>query len=93
MVAHIPDVDADREYALPQTATIGNMRALLAVPLLRKDEVVGTITLGRSTTRVESDVRPAERDQTPRAANQSLRPVKLVRIAVLQRTAFPDQTS
>jgi GAF domain-containing protein len=54
-VAHIPDVEADREYALPQTTTIGNMRALLAVPLLREDEVVGTITLGRSTPGQFSD--------------------------------------
>jgi GAF domain-containing protein len=50
-VVHIPDLEADPEYALPQAATLGRLRSLLCVPLLREGEAVGTITLAR--TRVE----------------------------------------
>src|SRR6185437_15282067 len=49
-VTYIPNVAADPDYAMPITTTVGNMQSLLAVPLLREDEVVGVMTLGRSNT-------------------------------------------
>jgi PAS domain S-box-containing protein len=54
-VAYIPDLAADPDYAMPITTSVGNMRSLMAVPLLREDEVVGTITLGRSNTEPFTD--------------------------------------
>jgi len=54
-VAYIPDVAADPDYAMPLTTTLGNMRSLMAVPLLREDEIVGTITVGRSNTEPFTD--------------------------------------
>jgi PAS domain S-box-containing protein len=54
-VTYIPDVAADPDYAMPITTTVGNMQSLMAVPLLREGEVVGTITLGRSTTEPFTD--------------------------------------
>ena len=49
-VTYIPNLAADPDYAMPLTTTVGNMQSLLAVPLLREDEVVGVMTLGRSNT-------------------------------------------
>src|SRR6185312_10677616 len=49
-VTYIRNIAADPDYAMPLTTTVGNMQSLLAVPLLREDEVVGVMTLGRSNT-------------------------------------------
>ena len=55
-VAYIPDVQADSEYAMTETTTLGGFRSLLAVPLLREDEAVGAITLGRSEPFTERQI-------------------------------------
>jgi GAF domain-containing protein len=46
-VVQIADIEADPEYRLSETITIGKMRTLLGVPLLRDGMVVGTINLTR----------------------------------------------
>jgi len=46
-VVHIADIATDREYALPQSSSIGKMRANLGVPLLRDGTVIGMLTLFR----------------------------------------------
>jgi class 3 adenylate cyclase len=46
-VVQIADIEADPEYRLSETITIGKMRTLLGVPLLRDGVVVGTINLTR----------------------------------------------
>jgi len=43
----IPDLAADPEYTLGELVTVGKIRTLLGVPLMRDDEVIGTISLGR----------------------------------------------
>ncbi|MFI5002450.1 MAG: GAF domain-containing protein, partial [Reyranellales bacterium] len=46
-IAYIPDVEADPDYKMTQTTTLGKFRSLLGVPLLREGEAIGAITLGR----------------------------------------------
>ena len=48
-VAHIPDVLEDRDYSLSEGPKIAGYRALLGVPLLRQDEVIGVFSVGRPT--------------------------------------------
>src|SRR5262249_27654762 len=46
-VIQVPDTTADAEFNLPESISIGKLRTVLGVPLLREDNVVGVITLGR----------------------------------------------
>jgi adenylate cyclase len=46
-VVHIADIAADPDYKLTETMTLGKIRTLLGVPLLRDGEVVGTLNLCR----------------------------------------------
>ena len=46
-IAHVLDIAADPEYAMPESAAIGKLRTVLGVPLLRDKTVIGTINLGR----------------------------------------------
>jgi two-component system NtrC family sensor kinase len=47
-VAHFPDVMADPEYRFTEGQRLGGYRALLSIPLLREQEVVGVFSLGRT---------------------------------------------
>ncbi|MBI2802977.1 MAG: GAF domain-containing protein [Gammaproteobacteria bacterium] len=44
---HVPDVQADTELTFQHTAETAGIRSLLAVPMLREDEVVGVIGVTR----------------------------------------------
>ena len=46
-VVHIPDITTDPDYRLPEAATLGKLRSILCVPLLRDGLVVGTLGLDR----------------------------------------------
>ncbi|HEY3065549.1 MAG TPA: GAF domain-containing protein [Methylomirabilota bacterium] len=46
-VVHIPDVLADAEYRIQDTAVTSGFRSLLGVPMLREGRPIGAITLGR----------------------------------------------
>ena len=43
----IDDLSADPEYALPELVTVGKIRTLLGVPLMRERVVIGTMNVGR----------------------------------------------
>ena len=46
---HVADIAAyPEEHAIPETFTVGGIRTLLAVPLLREDEPIGVIALSRT---------------------------------------------
>src|SRR5204863_5701475 len=47
-VVQIADVTADPEYALPDFADTAALRTALSVPMLRQNEPIGVISLGRS---------------------------------------------
>src|SRR6516165_3289311 len=46
-VVHIADIAADPDYKLTESITLGKIRTLLGVPLLRDGVVVGTFNLTR----------------------------------------------
>ena len=46
-VVHIPDIAADPDYKLTESITLGKIRTLLGVPLMRDGTVVGTFNLWR----------------------------------------------
>ena len=48
---HIPDVLNDAEYEMKDAARVGNVRTLLAVPLIREGTPIGTIVLLRRAVR------------------------------------------
>ena len=47
-VVHIPDVELDSEYDYPDAKRLGGFRAMLGVPMLREDEVLGVVTAWRN---------------------------------------------
>ena len=46
-VVQIVDVASDAEYALTDLTTVGKIKTLLGVPLMREGEVIGTMSLAR----------------------------------------------
>ncbi len=54
-VVHIHDIASDPEYADLQSATLGQFRTALGVPLLREGVVVGVITLRRQRVQPYTD--------------------------------------
>src|SRR5262249_5043830 len=52
---HIPDVLADPEYALGETARLAGYRTSLGVPLLREGSPIGLLVLQRATVRPFTD--------------------------------------
>jgi GAF domain-containing protein len=44
---HIPDITVDPEYSVPEAITIGHIRTLIGVPLMRENEPVGVFAFGR----------------------------------------------
>ena len=48
---HIPDMLNDAEYEMKDVARVGNVRASLAVPLIREGTPIGTIVLQRRAVR------------------------------------------
>jgi len=49
LLVHVPDVRLDSEYNFGNAPTIGDYRAVLAVPLMRDGAVDGVLLLGRPT--------------------------------------------
>ena len=47
-VIHVPDVLADPEYVLRETAEVAGFRGCLGVPMLREGQIVGAITVTRA---------------------------------------------
>jgi GAF domain-containing protein len=50
-IVHIPDVELDPDYTFLEAKTLGGMRTILAVPMLREGEAIGVFAITR--TRVE----------------------------------------
>jgi GAF domain-containing protein/CheY-like chemotaxis protein len=52
---HVPDVLSDPDYKMQEIASIGRIRTLLAVPLMREGTPIGVIALQRHTVRPFTD--------------------------------------
>jgi len=48
---HVPDIEDDTEYSLPEARRIGGYRTVLGVPLLREGQPIGVMMLTRSEPR------------------------------------------
>jgi class 3 adenylate cyclase len=46
-IVHIPDINLDPEYDYPVAKALGGFRALLGVPMLRQDNLVGVVSIWR----------------------------------------------
>ena len=53
-IVHIPDVEADPDYTFT-TKALGDIRTILAVPMLREGEAIGILILTRSDVRPFTD--------------------------------------
>src|SRR5262249_16009774 len=54
-IAHIPDVEIEREYTGEEAQKRGGYRTMLGVPLLREGTPIGTISVTRSTVQPFTD--------------------------------------
>lgn len=75
---HIPDVLADPEYDYPDALRLGRFRAMLGVPMLRNDEVVGVIDLWRDVAEPFSE---GEIELVTLFADQAAIALELTRLA------------
>jgi signal transduction histidine kinase len=56
---HVPDIQADPELGRKDQVVLGRIRTLLAVPLLRKGEPIGVLSLSKSEVKPFSDTQIA----------------------------------
>ena len=89
-VVHLPDVEADPELTYRGTPRPGSARSALGVPILRGEEVVGLIGIGRQEVRAFSD---AEIALVQSFADQALIAIENVRLFNETRQALERQTA
>jgi len=76
-VVHIPDVLADPEYELTESAKVAGYRSLLCVPLLREGYILGTVSMWRLEVRPFT---PEEIDLVLTFADQAVIAIENVRL-------------
>src|SRR5262245_18186257 len=92
-VIHVTDVLSDREYAWSEIQKVGDYRAALGVPLLRKGDVVGVILVARTSpqpyTAKQIDLVTTFADQAV-IAIENTRLLNELRESLEQQTATAD---
>jgi GAF domain-containing protein len=87
---HIPDVLMDPEYTYWEAQQLGNFRAILGVPMMRDDEVIGVMLLWRTEPQPFTD---EQMDLVTTFANQATIAVENVRHFDETKGALDRQTA